>query len=299
MLERLGINTRNINMDAKNVAAVMVTANLPPFARQGATIDINTSSLGSAKSLLGGTLLVTPLYGADGQVYAVAQGAVVATGYTAGGQSSTQTKGVPTNARVANGAIIEREVDFQFGDRNFLRLSLRNPDFTTIKRVSEVVNTQLGIKTQPIDVGTLHIDIPAGYKDNLVAFITQIEQLEVTPDQRARVLIDNASGIVVMGENVKISRVAVAHGTLTIQIKDTQDVSQPNSFGAGNTQATTNTDISVDEGKTGNMVVLESGATLQNLIDSLNAIGVTPRDLISILQVIKAAGALHADLETI
>jgi flagellar P-ring protein precursor FlgI len=299
MLERLGINTRNINMDAKNVAAVMVTANLPPFARQGSTIDVNASSLGSAKSLSGGTLLVTPLYGADGQVYAVAQGAVAATGYVVSGQNATQTKGVPTNARITNGAIIEREMDFQFGDQNFLRLSLRNPDFTTIKRVSEVINAKLGTKTHPIDVGTLHIDIPLGYKDNLVGFITQIEQLEVAPDQRARVLIDEASGIVVMGENVKISRVAVAHGSLTIQIKENQEVSQPNSFGMGNTQTTTNTDINVDEGKTGNMVVLESGATLQNLIDSLNAIGVTPRDLIAILQVIKAAGALHADLETI
>lgn len=299
MLERLGINTRNINMDAKNVAAVMVTASLPPFGRQGATIDVNASSLGSAKSLLGGTLLVTPLYGADGQVYAVAQGAVSATGYAASGQSASQTKGVPTNARIANGAIIEREMDFQFGDQNFLRLSLRNPDFTTVKRMSEVINSKLNLKSHPLDVGTLHIDIPAGFKDNVVSLITQIEQLEVTPDQRARVLIDDASGIVVMGENVKISRVAVAHGSLTIQVKDTQDVSQPNSFGQGNTQMTTDTDINVSEGETGNMVVLESGATLQNLIDSLNAIGVTPRDLIAILHVIKAAGALHADLETI
>jgi flagellar P-ring protein precursor FlgI len=298
MLERLGINTRNINMDAKNVAAVMVTASLPPFGRQGATIDINVSSLGSAKSLLGGTLLVTPLYGADGQVYAVAQGSVAATGYSAGGQGATQTKGIPTNARLANGAIIEREMDFQFGDLNFLRLGLRNPDFTTVKRISEVINAKFNIQSKPLDNGTLHIDIPMSYKDNLVSFITQIEQLEVAPDQRARVLIDDTSGIVVMGENVKISRVAVAHGSLTIQIKDTQDVSQPNSFGAGNTQAVTNTDIAASEGETGNMVVLESGTTLQNLIDSLNAIGVTPRDLIAILQVIKAAGALHADLET-
>lgn len=298
MLERLGINTRNINMDAKNVAAVMVTASLPPFGRQGATIDINVSSLGSAKSLLGGTLLVTPLYGADGQVYAVAQGSVAATGYSAGGQGATQTKGIPTNARLANGAIIEREMDFQFGDLNFLRLGLRNPDFTTVKRISEVVNAKFNIQSKPLDNGTLHIDIPMSYKDNLVSFITQIEQLEVAPDQRARVLIDDTSGIVVMGENVKISRVAVAHGSLTIQIKDTQDVSQPNSFGAGNTQAATNTDIAASEGETGNMVVLESGTTLQNLIDSLNAVGVTPRDLIAILQVIKAAGALHADLET-
>lgn len=298
MLERLGINTRNINMDAKNVAAVMVTASLPPFGRQGATIDINVSSLGSAKSLLGGTLLVTPLYGADGQVYAVAQGSVAATGYSAGGQGATQTKGIPTNARLANGAIIEREMDFQFGDLNFLRLGLRNPDFTTVKRISEVINAKFTIQSKPLDNGTLHIDIPMSYKDNLVSFITQIEQLEVAPDQRARVLIDDTSGIVVMGENVKISRVAVAHGSLTIQIKDTQDVSQPNSFGAGNTQAATNTDIAASEGETGNMVVLESGTTLQNLIDSLNAVGVTPRDLIAILQVIKAAGALHADLET-
>lgn len=299
MLERLGINTRNINMDAKNVAAVMVTANLPPFLRQGATIDVSVSSLGSSKSLLGGTLLVTPLYGADGQVYAVAQGAVAASGFAVGGQNSTQTKGVPTNARIANGAIIEREIDFQFGDQNYLRLSLRNPDFTTIKRVSEVINSKLGINSHPLDIGTLHVDIPAHYRENLVSFITQIEQLEVAPDQRARVIIDDSSGIVVMGENVKIGRVAVAHGSLTIQVKESQDVSQPNSFGQGNTQTTTDTAVNVDEGSGGNMVVLESGTTLQNLIDSLNAIGVTPRDLISILQAIKAAGALHADLETL
>lgn len=299
MLERLGINTRNINMDAKNVAAVMVTANLPPFSRQGATIDVSVSSLGSAKSLLGGTLLVTPLYGADGQVYAVAQGAVAASGFAAGGQNSTQTKGVPTNARIANGAIIEREIDFQFGDQNYLRLSLRNPDFTTIKRISEVINSKLGTNSQPLDIGTLHIDIPASYRDNLVSFITQLEQLEVAPDQRARVVIDDSSGIVVMGENVKIGRVAVAHGSLTIQVKETQDVSQPNSFGQGNTQTTADTNVNVDEGRGGNMVLLESGTTLQNLIDSLNAIGVTPRDLIAILQAIKAAGALHADLETL
>lgn len=299
MLERLGINTRNINMDAKNVAAVMVTANLPPFSRQGATIDVSVSSLGSAKSLLGGTLLVTPLYGADGQVYAVAQGAVAASGFSVGGQNSTQTKGVPTNARIANGAIIEREIDFQFGDQNYLRLSLRNPDFTTIKRISEVINSKLGTNSQPLDIGTLHIDIPVHYRDNLVSFITQLEQLEVAPDQRARVVIDDSSGIVVMGENVKIGRVAVAHGSLTIQVKETQDVSQPNSFGQGNTQTTTDTNVNVDEGKGGNMVMLESGTTLQNLIDSLNAIGVTPRDLIAILQAIKTAGALHADLETL
>lgn len=299
MLERLGINTRNINMDAKNVAAVMVTANLPPFSRQGATIDINVSSLGSAKSLLGGTLLVTPLYGADGQVYAVAQGAVAASGFTTGGQNNTQTKGVPTNARIANGAIIERELDFQFKDQEYLRLSLRNPDFTTVKRVSEAINEKLKINTRPIDNGTLHIDIPAGYRENLVSLVTQIEQIEVVPDQRARVIIDDSSGIVVMGENVKIGRVAVAHGSLTIQVKETQDVSQPNSFGQGTTQTTTDTDITVSEGSEGNMVILGSGATLQNLIDSLNAIGVTPRDLIAILQAIKAAGALHADLETV
>lgn len=299
MLERLGINTRNINMDAKNIAAVMVTASLPPFSRQGATIDVSVSSLGSAKSLLGGTLLVTPLYGADGQVYAVAQGAVTASGFSVGGQNSTQTKGVPTNARIANGAIIERELDFQFGDQNYLRLSLRNPDFTTTKRISEVINTTLGANTHPIDIGTLHIDIPPHYRESLVSFITQIEQLAVAPDQRARVIIDDSSGIVVMGENVKIGRVAVAHGSLTIQVKESPDVSQPNSFGQGTTQTTVNTDVSVDEGRGGNMVLLESGATLQNLIDSLNAIGVTPRDLIAILQAIKAAGALHAELDTL
>lgn len=298
MLERLGINTRNINMDAKNVAAVMVTANLPPFARQGGTIDVSVSSLGSAKSLLGGTLLVTPLYGADGQVYAVAQGAVTSSGFTVGGQNATQTKGVPTNARIANGAIVEREIDFQFANQNYLRLGLRNPDFTTAKRISEVINEKLNINSRPLDISTLHIDVPSHYKDNIVAFITQLEQLEVSPDQRARVVVDDSSGIVVMGDNVKIGRVAVAHGSLTIQVKDTQDVSQPNSFGQGSTQTTTDTAVAADEGPKGNIMLVESGATLQNLVDSLNAVGVTPRDLIAILQAIKAAGALHADLDT-
>lgn len=299
MLERLGINTRNINMDAKNVAAVMVTASLPPFARQGANIDVNVSSLGSAKSLLGGTLLVTPLYGADGQVYAVAQGGVAASGLAAGGQNSTQVKGVPTNARIANGAIIEREVDFQFGDQDFIRLSLRNPDFTTAKRTSEVITQALNVRSYPIDVGALHIDIPAEYKQNLVGFITKIEQLEVIPDQRARVIIDDSSGIVVLGENVKISKVAIAHGSLTIQVKEAQEVSQPNSFGQGSTQQTTDTNVEISEGGKGNMVVLDSGTTLQDLVYSLNAIGVTPRDLIAILQAVKASGALHADLDTL
>lgn len=299
MLERLGINTRNINMDAKNVAAVMVTASLPPFSRQGATIDVNVSSLGSAKSLLGGTLLVTPLYGADGQVYAVAQGGVAASGFSAGGQNASQVKGVPTNARIANGAIIEKELDFKFGEQDYIRLSLRNPDFTTAKRASAVISKSLNAHTYPIDVSTLHIDIPKEYRNDLVSFITKIEQLEVVPDQRARVVIDDSLGIVVLGENVKISKVAIAHGSLTIQVKEIQDVEQPNAFAEGDTARTTNTDVNVSEGSGGNMVVLDSGTTLQDLVYSLNAIGVTPRDLIGILQAIKASGALHAELDTL
>lgn len=298
MLERLGINTRNINMDAKNVAAVMVTATLPPFVRQGATIDVSVSSLGSAKSLMGGTLLVTPLYGADGQVYAVAQGGVAASGFVAGGQNASQTKGVPTNARIANGAIIEKEVDFDFGDQSYVRLSLRNPDFTTVERVSKAINEGMKLKSYPIDNGTLHIDVPASERQNLVGFMMRIEQLEFTPDHRAKVIIDDSTGTVVMTEGVRIGRVAVAHNALTVVVKETEDVSQPNSFGEGTSERTTDTDVAVSEGEEGNMLVLEKGTSLQSLVDSLNAVGVSPRDLVAILQAIKAAGALHADLET-
>ncbi len=298
MLERLGINTRNINMDAKNVAAVMVTATLPAFVRQGATIDVSVSSLGSSKSLLGGTLLVTPLYGADGQVYAVAQGGVAASGFSVGGQIATQTKGVPTNARIANGAIIEKEVDFDFGDRTYVRLSLRNPDFTTMERISKSVNNNLKLKSYPLDNGTLHIDIPASDRKNIVGFMTKIEQTEFTPDHRARVVIDDSTGTVVMTEGVKIGRVAVAHNSLTVVVKESEEISQPNSFGQGSTKSTVDTSMGVSEGEEGNLVMLEKGADLQNLVDSLNAVGVTPRDLVAILQAIKAAGALHADLET-
>jgi flagellar P-ring protein FlgI len=298
MLERLGINTRNINMDAKNIAAVMVTANLPPFARQGATIDISVSSLGSAKTLLGGTLLVTPLYGADGQVYAVAQGAVSASGFVVEGKNASQTKGVPTNGRIPNGAIIEREIAFKMDGNLPVRLSLRNPDFTTAKRISEVITKEMKTESNALDIATVSVNVPIEYKDNLVSFITRLEQLEITPDQRARVIIDDNTGLVAMGENVKISSVAIAHGSLVIKIKNIEKVSQPNLLAQGTTTTTTNTKIEVNEGGTGNLMMLDFGATLHELVMSLNAIGVTPRDLISILQAIKAAGALHADLET-
>ncbi len=298
MLERLGVNTRNINMDAKNVAAVMVTASLPPFARQGATIDITVSSLGSAKTLLGGTLLVTPLYGADGQVYAVAQGAVSASGFSVGSGNNRVTKGVPTNGRIANGAIIEREINFEMDGSKPVRLSLRNPDFTTSKRISETISAHLNTECTAIDIGTVAINIPIEYKKDLVSFITRLEQLEITPDQRARVIIDDNTGLVAMGENVKISNIAIAHGALTIKVKTRKNVSQPEAFSGGQTTVTADTTIQASEGPSGNTLLLDFGTTLHELVASLNALGVTPRDLISILQAIKAAGALHADLET-
>lgn len=298
MLERLGVNTRNINMDAKNVAAVMVTASLPPFARQGSNIDVTVSSLGSAKTLLGGTLLVTPLYGADGQVYAVAQGAVSASGFSVGTGNNRITKGVPTNGRIANGGIIEREINFELDSSKPIRISLRNPDFTTSKRISEIITQDLKTESSALDIGTVSVTIPNEYKADLVSFITRLEQLEITPDQRARVIIDDNTGIVAMGENVKISNIAIAHGALTIKVKTKKNVSQPGALSNGQTTVTTDTSIQASDGPSGNTLLLDFGTTLHELVASLNALGVTPRDLISILQAIKAAGALHADLDT-
>jgi flagellar P-ring protein precursor FlgI len=298
MLERLGVGTRGNNLNTKNVAAVMVTASLPPFARQGSHLDINVSALGDAKSLLGGTLLATPLVGADGEAYAVAQGALTVNGFAAKGDAESVTRGVPTSARVPNGAIVEREVEFKLDQLQEIRLALRNPDFTTAERIARAIDQRLlGDSARATDPGTVVVAVPARYKGRLAELMTDVEQLPVEPDMPARILIDERSGIIVMGDNVRISRVAVAQGNLTVRVTETPQVSQPNPLGEGDTVVVPRTEIEVDDDAENRMAVLDGGTTLNRLVDGLNALGVGPRDMIGIIQAIKAAGALQADIE--
>jgi flagellar P-ring protein precursor FlgI len=299
MLERLGVKPTQAGLDAKNVAAVMVTAELPGFARQGARIDVTVSALGDASSLAGGVLLVTPLLGADGEVYAVAQGHVAIGGFSAGGAAETVTKGVPTNARIAGGGIVEREIGFDLQKLKQVRISLRNPDFTTARRMAEAMNAFLGTDAaHPSDPGTVTLKVPRGYEGNVVALLTDVEQLRIEPDQQARIIIDETSGTIVMGENVRISTVAVAQGNLTIRITETPQVSQPGPFSQGGTTVTVpRTDVQVDENADKKLAVMGGGVTLQELVNGLNSLGIGPRDLITILQAVKAAGALQADIQ--
>ena len=298
MLERLGVKPTQDGLDSENVAAVMVTASLQAFARQGSKIDVTVSALGNASSLLGGTLLVTPLLGADGEVYAVSQGQVAVGGFTAGGQGETVTKGVPTSARIANGAIVEKEIKFDLSSLKKVHVSLRNPDFTTARRMAQAVNAFLGTNVaRPKDPGTLVVEIPNDYEGNVVGLITDIEQLRIRPDQLARIIIDEQSGTIVMGDNVKISTVAIAQGSLTIRVTETPQVSQPGPFAeVGETETVPRTEVDADEDSEQKMTVVNSGVTLQDLVNGLNSLGIGPRDLITILQAVKASGALQAEI---
>ena len=298
MLERLGVNTRGANMRTANVAAVMVTANLPPFATQGTRLDVTVSALGDAKSLQGGTLLVTPLLGADGQVYAVSQGPVAIAGFAAEGDAAKITRGVPTVGRIANGGLVEREIDFALNKLKTLRLSLRNPDFTTAKRMAAAINDFIGGESaEPTDPSTIVLQIPPRFHGNMIRLLTEIEQLRVQPDQLARVVIDERSGIIVMGRDVRVSTVAVAQGNLTVTISEDPQVSQPNEFGNGRTVVTPRTNVKVDTEGSNKLALVKESVTLRELVDGLNALGIGPRDMISILQAIKASGALQADIE--
>ena len=297
MLERLGVATRGQDLKTKNVAAVMVTATLPAFARQGSRMDVSVSALGDAKSLEGGTLLVTPLYGANGEIYAVSQGQLAIGGFVAQGSAESVTKGVPTAARIAAGGIVEREVEFELDQLKRIRLALRNPDFTTAARIAGAINDHFRSPlARATDPATVALNVPAAYHGKTAALLTEIEQLAVEPDLPARVLIDEQSGIIVMGDNVRISQVAVAQGNLTVRVTETPQVSQPNPLGQGDTTVVPRTSVQVDEGGDRHMVVLPEGVSLQDLVAGLNALGVGPRDLISILQAIKAAGALQAEI---
>lgn len=297
MLERLGVNTRDANLNTKNVAAVMVTAKLPAFAAAGAKIDATVSAMGDAKSLLGGTLLVTPLLGADGQAYAVAQGTIQTGSISASGASgSTVSKGVPTAGRIAGGAIVEKEIGFQLADMPSLRMTLRNPDFTTARRIAEAVNKSYPGSAMAENPTIVAIRPPAGR--DMMTFVSMVENLTVDPDAPAKVVIDEVAGVIVMGENVRVSTVAIQQGNLTITVRESPAVSQPPPFArTGETAIVPQSDVSVDEETGRQFVTLREGASLSSLVSGLNALGVTPRDMISILQTIKAAGALQADIE--
>ncbi len=297
MLERLGVNTRDqeAKLQTKNVAAVMVTASLPAFARTGGRIDVAVSALGDATNLSGGTLLVTPLLAADGEVYAVAQGALATGAIAAHGAGASVTSGVPTSARIANGATVEREVGYQLAAKPDLRLGLRNPDLTTAQRIADAVNHAIGggvaRATDPRTVA-LHL----GGRDVIDA-LTRIDDLRVEPDSPAVVVVDEASGTIVMGANVRISTVAIAQGNLTIRVTETPEVSQPGPLSNGTTTVVPRTNIQIDNSADKKLGILTANVTLRDLVASLNALGVGPRDMISILQSIKAAGALQAELQ--
>jgi flagellar P-ring protein precursor FlgI len=296
LLERLGVNIEGEDVKAKNVAAVIVTATLPPFARSGSEIDATISAIGDANSLLGGTLVLTPLLAADGNVYAVAQGTVIAGGFEAEGSAETVTQGVPTSGVIPSGARIEQEVNFAFDELRTVRLALRDPDFTTAQRIQGAINREVGLEVaRTLDSGTIDVAVPAAFANRVAAFVSAIENLPVTPDLAARVVVDQRSGTIVVGADVRISEVAVSQGNLTVRVTETPQVSQPNPFGEGETVVVPRTDVEVDTQANNRIAVLNEGTTLAELVQGLNALGVGPRDLIDILSAIKAAGALHAE----
>ncbi|MCX8043193.1 MAG: flagellar basal body P-ring protein FlgI [Desulfobacterota bacterium] len=299
MLEKMGIVVDVNGVKVDNMAAVVVTATLPPFAKVGTKIDVVVSSIGNADSLQGGTLLMTPLKAPNGEVYAVAQGPISIGGFSFGGAAGGGVqKNHPTVGMIAGGAIIEKEVPLDLNRKSSLEISLNQPDFTTCLRMAEAIKQHIGSPVMPIDAGTLSIPIPDPYLDNKVAFMAALENLEVQPDMRARVVLNERTGTVVMGDKVRIATVAISHGNLSIVIKEQPAVSQPMPFSQGQTVVVPQTEVRVEEQKS-NLILLQEGPTIGDVVRGLNAMGVTPRDLIAILQAIKAAGALQADLEII
>ncbi len=299
MLERLGVNAGNGNLNTRNVAAVMVTANLPPFASQGSRIDVTVSALGDARSLAGGQLLVTPLMGADQQVYAVAQGPLAIGGFSAEGASgSSVTRGVPTAGRIASGALVEREIQFDIAAQQELRLALRNPDFTTAQRMAAAINAAVGSDAaRASNPGTVVLRRPAAYAGDMVSLLGQVENLEVEVDNPARIVIDESSGIVVMGENVRCPRWRSRRATSPSRSRKIRSSASPSrSRAAARRWWFRQSNVSVEE-EPGGLVVVPGGVPLRQLVNGLNALGVTPRDMISILQALKAAGAIQAEIE--
>lgn len=296
LLERLGVNVTGETFRPKNVAAVFVTATLPPFARAGSQIDVTVSAIGDAKSLLGGTLVMTPLNAADGQIYAVAQGTIIAGGASAEGEAASITQGVPTAGSIPSGARVEREIAFDFAGLSTVRLALRNPDFTTAARIEEAINQEFGRGVSEMsDPGTVTLSISATGMKSPAHVLSRLENIVVQPEERARVVVDQRSGTIVMGQDVRISRVAVSQGNLTLRIEEAPQAVQPNPFAQGDTVVVPRTEASITEEPGIGMAEVPDGASLSEVVAGLNALGVSPRDMIDILKSINAAGALHAE----
>lgn len=296
MLERLGVNVTGEQLRPKNVAAVMVTAELPPFARAGSRIDVVVSAIGDAKSLMGGTLIMTPLNAADGEIYAVAQGTLIAAGAAAQGEAASVVEGVPTVGSIPAGARVEREVAFDFAGLTEMRLALREPDFTTAARIERVINKHYRTSVARMqDAGTVRVDIAATRAASPAHMLSRIENLTVAPQRKARVVVDQRSGTIVLGDDVRISRVAVAQGNLTLRVSEAPVVVQPNPLSEGETLVIPRTRAAIEEEPGTGLADLREGTSLSQVIAGLNALGVSPRDMIDILRSIKAAGALHAE----
>lgn len=296
MLERMGVNIRGTQMRTENVAAVSVTATMPPFARTGSTIDVQVSAMGDANSLQGGTLLVSSLRALDGEIYAVAQGPVAVSGFEARGAGARVSRGVATSARIAGGAIVEREVPYALSSATSLKLALKNPDFTTAQRIAETINRVAPAAAAVLDPATVELGGNGSYNGSLIELVTRVENLTVAIDQPARVVINEASGTVVMNADVRVAPVAIAQGGLTISVTERPVASQPAPFSGGQTQVLPRTDINIDDGGGRSLALLDGGASLRTLVSGLNSLGVSPRDLITILQAIRTAGALQAEI---
>jgi flagellar P-ring protein precursor FlgI len=296
LLERLGVNVAGEQFRAKNVAAVFVTAELPPFARAGGRIDVTVSAIGDATSLLGGTLVMTPLNGADGQIYAVSQGTIIAGGISVEAEAASVVQGVPTAGMIPAGARVEREVAFDFAGLTQVRLALRNPDFTTAGLIEESINREFGRRiAEMTDAGTVALNLEAANMRSPAHVLTRVENLRVEPQTRARVVVDQRSGTIVMGEDVRISRVAVAQGNLTLRIEEEPMVVQPNPFSQGETIVVPRSRAAIDQGQGTGLAEVDGSTSLSEVVAGLNALGVAPHDMIDILKSINAAGALHAE----
>lgn len=296
LLERLGVNVTGEEYRPKNVAAVFVTAALPPFARAGGRIDVTVSAIGDAKSLLGGTLVMTPLNGADGEIYAVAQGTIIAGGFSSEGQAGKVVQGVPTSGSIPSGGRVEREVAFDFSQMRVIRLALRSPDFTTAERIEKVINRAFGKRVAEMeDAGTVALDVGVAGQQSPAHLIGRIENLEIEPATKARVVVDQRSGTIVMGEDVRISSVAVAQGNLTLRVSEAPVVIQPNPFAEGQTIVVPRTEAEIRKNPGIGLAEITEGTSLSDVVSGLNALGVAPYDMIDILKSINAAGALHAE----
>lgn len=296
MLKRMGVNVNKKDVNVKNVAAVVVTAEISPFDKPGSPKDVLVSSIGDAKSLEGGTLLMTPLKGGNDEIYAVAQGVISIGGFNVSGGGAGVQKNHPTVGRIPNGAIIEKSIGSNTFDKDYFVLNLKNPDVTTISRIAKAINMKFGmVISKPINMTSVKIDIPEDYKNKKIAMLSLIEEVDVVPDSVARIIMDERTGTVVIGENVRISTVAISHGNLSIEITTKQEVSQPPPFTEGETVVTEERQVVVTE-ESGKLIAMEEGVTIRDLVRNLNAVGVSPRDMIAVFQAMKAAGAIQAEL---